>query len=138
MYRKDHNRGNGLHGRLTGTVVGEPLFRMVKNGTVPMLAMTMKFSEYDGATSICRVTAFGNQADALADQVRQGLTVTAEGTVRLNSWEKNGETKYGLAMLAKKIGVGGGSPSGTACASSGGNGPRRARQIVIDDDADLF
>lgn len=138
MYRKDHNRGDGLHGRVTGTVAGEPLFRMVKNGTVPMLGITVSFPEHAGTTSVCRVTLFGNEADALADHVRRGLTVTAEGTVRLNSWEKNGETKHGLAMLANKIDVGGGSPSGGACARSGGNGSQRARQIVIDNDADLF
>lgn len=134
---KDPNRGAGLHCSVTGTVVGEPMFRMVKNGTVPMLGMTVSFPEYDGNSSYCRVTLFGNQAQALANRIRRGQTITAEGTVRLNSWEKNGETKHGLSMLASKVAVGGAS-SGTASAHSGGNASRRSPPTDYDDGGDLF
>lgn len=138
MDGKDPSCGVGLHCCVTGTVVGEPMLKMVKNGTVPMLGMTVSFPEYDGAKSACRVTLFGKQAQAFADKVSRGQRLTVEGTIRLNSWEKNGETKHGLSMLASKIEVAGGVSSRRGYAGPGGNGSRRALSAAYDDDADLF
>lgn len=126
--------GNGLHCHVTGTVVGNPLNQMVKNGTVPMLGMTLAYSEYDGNSSYCRVTLFGNQAQALANRIRRGQTITAEGTVRLNSWEKSGETKHGLSMLASRVKVEDGSGEGTRHFPT----PKRIAPPVEDNGADMF
>ncbi len=109
MSSSNRPNGAGLHCHISGTIVGNPLFKMVKNGTVPMLGMTVTYDEYDGSSSACRITLFGNQAQNLADRIARGQVITAEGTVRLNSWEKDGETKHGLSMLATNINTVGGS-----------------------------
>lgn len=103
MDGKYPRRGVGLQCSVTGTVIGNPLFKMVKNGTVPMLGLTVTYDEYDGAPSACRVTLFGDQAQAIADKVVRGQKIEAVGTGSLNSWEKNGEKKHGLGILAQRI-----------------------------------
>jgi len=111
MDAKDPRRNSGLHGSVTGTITGDPLSKMVKNGTVPMLGMNLVYEEYDGSSSFCRVTLFGNQAQAADGKLKAGQAVTAEGTVRMNTWDKNGETRHGLSMLASRVEpVGDGSP----------------------------
>lgn len=139
MAGKCSNHGAGLHCRVTGTVVGNPMYKMVKNGTVPMLGLNILYTEYDGSSSLCRATLFGNRAEAAVRAVQSGQEITAEGTVRLNSWEKNGETKYGLSMLANKIVTAVQSDAGEAGHSRArGNAPGRTHPDIYDDGADLF
>jgi single-stranded DNA-binding protein len=94
-----------LHCAVTGNVIGKPTFRMVKNGTVPMLDVTVVYPEHDGKTSVCRATVFGDQAKAIAGKVGPDCTVGIEGMVTVNSWEKDGEKRHGLATLARRIKV---------------------------------
>jgi len=127
MDTKYPRRNTGLHGSITGTIKGKVLSKTVKNGTVPMLGMNVVYEEYDGSTSFCRVTLFGNQAQAIDGKLETGQTVTAEGTVRLNSWDKNGETMHGLSMLASRLKVEDDSGNGSAggCQTyAGSNGSR--------------
>lgn len=93
----------GLQCSVTGTVIGKPLAKMVKNGTVPMLGMTVSYVEYDGSTSFCRATLFGSNAPVLTPQITPGQRVTVEGTGSLSSWEKNGEKQHGFAILAQSV-----------------------------------
>ncbi len=93
----------GLQCSVTGTVIGKPLAKMVKNGTVPMLGMTVSYVEYDGATSFCRATLFGYNAQVLATQIGPGQRVTVEGTGSLSTWERNGEKRHGLSILAQSV-----------------------------------
>jgi single-stranded DNA-binding protein len=83
----EHNppHGAGLSCSVTGTVIGKPLFKMVKNGTVPMLGATLRYDEYDGSTSICRTTIFGARAQAIADQIKAGTRIQVEGTGTVNT-----------------------------------------------------
>lgn len=103
MDAKNPNRSAGLQCSVTGAVIGKPLFKMVKNETVPMLGLTVLYDEYDGSTSICRVTLFGDQAQAMAGKIDRDQMIEVVGTGNVNSWEKNGEKKHGLAILARRI-----------------------------------
>jgi single-stranded DNA-binding protein len=139
MAGKRLNHGAGLHCRVTGTVVGTPMYKMVKNGTVPMLGLNMTYEEYDGTPSFCRVTLFGNRAEAAVKSVQSGQEITVGGTVRLNSWEKNGETKHGLSMIASTIETADQSDAGEAGHSRArGNAPGWTHPTIYDDGADLF
>jgi hypothetical protein len=65
--------------------------------------MTVTYDEYDGTPSICRVTMFGDQVQAIADKMCRGQRIEAVGTGSLNSWEKNGEKKHGFGILAQRV-----------------------------------
>lgn len=101
----DNNPPHGLSCSVTGTVIGKPLFRMVKNGTVPMLGATIRYDEYDGSTSVCRATLFGDRAQAMADKIKTGTRIHVEGTGAINTWEKDGEKRHGLSILARRAKV---------------------------------
>ena len=127
MSEQNLPHGAGLGCSVSGTVIGNPLSRMVKNGTVPMLGATLRYDEYDGSTSVCRATILGDRAQEIANQIRTGTRIRVEGTGTVNTWEKDGEKRHGLAILARRIKVeddDGEGSSGAEYAGSGAHGSR--------------
>jgi single-stranded DNA-binding protein len=147
MSEQNLPHGTGLGCSVTGTVIGKPLYRMVKNGTVPMLGATLRYDEYDGSTSICRTTLFGDRAQEVANRIKTGTRIRVEGTGTVNTWEKDGEKRHGLAILARRIKVeddGGEGSSDAAYAGREDNStrhfqpPRRIAPPVENNGIDVF
>jgi single-stranded DNA-binding protein len=44
----------------------------------------------------------GDRAEALADSLHKGDRVYIEGSIKLNTWQKDGETRAGLSVAAWK------------------------------------
>lgn len=101
MNKDDMGRGIGCS--FDGVVIGDPAFRMTKNGTLPLLTLTIVVTEYDGKTSICRVNQFGHTAKVLADNLARGSAVHVDGYVSLNHWIKDGVERSGLCVMAMQI-----------------------------------
>lgn len=92
----------GMNCAFTGTIVGEPVLKMVKNGTLPLLTLTVVFAESNG-TTITRVNRFGDQAKDLSEVLACGRMVQVEGIVSLNTWIKDGVPKSGFCVTARSI-----------------------------------
>jgi len=93
----------GMKCSFTGVVIDAPDFKRVKSGTVPLMSMTVCYTEARDKTQICRVNFFGGHAVELSEKLRCGDHVEVAGKVCLNTWQSNGQLRTGLLVTAALI-----------------------------------
>ena len=68
-----------------------------------------------------QVTLWGKRAEGLAKYLTKGSSIFVEGSLRTESYEKNGEKRYSTSVNASNIILAGGRRGESAGASEGGN-----------------
>tara|TARA_R110000787_G_scaffold14765_1_gene45447 strand:- start:860 stop:1273 length:414 start_codon:yes stop_codon:yes gene_type:complete len=71
-----------------------------------------KLGEKQEKTEWHRVTFFGRLAEIASEFLRKGSMVYIEGRIETSKYEKDGETRYSTAIVAKEMQMLGGKPSG--------------------------
>lgn len=90
---------------LVGNVGGDPELRETASGTPVVnlsLATTERWKDSDGnrqeRTEWHRLFMFGKRAEVIAEYVKKGDRLFVEGSIRYNSYEQDGETKYSTSI----------------------------------------
>ena len=94
------------------------------------LATNRVYNDRDGkrqeATDYHNIVVFGKQAENCAKYLTKGASAYVEGSLRTNSWEKDGVKQYRTEIVADRVqfgpraGSGGASSSATNAPQSGG------------------
>lgn len=94
------------------------------------LATNRVYNDRDGkrqeATDYHNIVVFGKQAENCAKYLTKGASAYVEGSLRTNSWEKDGVKQYRTEIVADRVqfgpraGGGGASSSATNAPQSGG------------------
>lgn len=95
---------------LIGRLTRDPEKRVTPSGMAVVemgLAMNSKYTLKDGTKreDVCfvGVTAFGKTADLCAEYLRKGSTCFVEGRLKLDEWEKDGQKRSKLAVVAEVV-----------------------------------
>ena len=103
-----------------GRVIKDPVFRLVKGGEMPLLTFFLVVGDGEAAQFV-RVTCFKANALALKDRLQKGAMVYCEGTIRMDTWEKDGVKRNSLSVAAYKAEI-------LGVENLGRNKPKRAPQ----------
>ncbi len=96
------------------------------------LATNRVYNDRDGkrqeSTDFHNVTVFGKQAENCAKYLAKGASAYVEGSLRTNSWEKDGVKHYRTEIVADRVqfgpkGGGSGAPAGNAGGNASGSAP---------------
>ena len=119
---------NGIAGALTGRLGGDPDAKYSQDGKL-RLSFSVAVDENTTATEDrpsretqwVRCTVWGEQAEALSEQLHKGSWVYCEGRVRLDKWtdRTSGEPRAGLSLSAWRCEV---------HAALGKSAPKRERE----------
>lgn len=96
------------------------------------LATNRVYNDRDGkrqeAVDYHNVTVFGKQAENCAKYLAKGNSAYVEGSLRTNSWEKDGVKHYRTEIIADRVQFG---PKGGS--ASGGGAPANEQAAPADD-----
>ncbi len=125
---------------LLGNLGQDPELRLTQGGQALLklrIATTESYLDKGGQrqerTEWHSITLWGKRAEALAKFLTKGTTVFVEGSLRTDSYEKNGEKRYQTVVNATNIiltgrrgggGEGGGGEGGGGGYGGGGGGSR--------------
>ena len=88
---------------LSGLALADGDLRMVKDGSLPMLAFLVKSDDL-----IVRVVTFGDLATDTAPSIVKGVPVAVTGKVKLDRWTgRDGVEKTGLGVTAVTVAIAG-------------------------------
>lgn len=95
---------------ISGNLTRDPELRETKTG-VPVLAMTVAFNDsvkgengtYQQYANFIDVAMFGASAKNIHPYLHKAQHVTLDGKLRYQTFEKNGETRSKLEMVASDI-----------------------------------
>ncbi len=96
------------------------------------LATNRVYNDRDGkrqeSTDFHNVTVFGKQAENCAKYLAKGASAYVEGSLRTNSWEKDGVKQYRTEIIADRVqfgpkGGGNSAPTGNAGGNASGSAP---------------
>lgn len=98
---------------ITGTVVAEAELRFTGTGKavvkLRIAANERKRTEaggwVDGDSCFLDVSAWENDAEAIAEQVQKGDRVVVTGKLKQRSWEKDGQTRYAYEVQAYDVAI---------------------------------
>jgi len=117
---------------LMGNLTRDPEVRYTQGGTAVSeigLAVNDKRKDAKGEwieeTTFVDVTLWGRTAEIAGEYLGKGSSVLVEGRLKLDSWEKDGQKRSKLRVVAENMrmlgGKGGGGGRGGARGGSGGN-----------------
>lgn len=116
-----------------GNLTRDPEMKALPSGmnvTSFSIATNRRFKDRDGnykdAVDYHNITVFGKQAENCAKYLKKGSSAYVEGSLRTNSWEKDGVKQYRTEIIAERVQFGprsdgGGSNAGGASAAPAGN-----------------
>ncbi|MFV0275532.1 MAG: single-stranded DNA-binding protein [Bacilli bacterium] len=93
---------------LVGRLARDPDLRY-PSSNVPVVNFTIAidrpFTNKDGVreADFIGVTAFRNQAENIKKYVGKGSLVSVEGSIRVNSYQKDGQTVYSTNVIAENV-----------------------------------
>src|SRR5690348_15292365 len=99
---------------LLGNLGSDPELRFTKSGQ-PMLKIRLatnerykdQSGEWKDRTEWHRITVWGKRGESLAKILSKGATVFIEGSLRTQSYEKDGERRYSTEVHAINVLLGG-------------------------------
>jgi single-strand DNA-binding protein len=132
---------------LVGNLTRDPELRYIPSGTaVSEIGLAVndrvkKGDQWVDETTFVDVTLWGRTAEVANEYLSKGSNILIEGRLKLDSWEKDGQKRSKLRVVADKMqmlgsrgeGGGGGSRGGGARAAAGGRGNQAAAQDSYDD-----
>jgi single-strand DNA-binding protein len=114
---------------LLGNLGQDPELRLTQGGQALLklrIATTESYQDKSGQrqekTEWHSVTLWGKRAEALAKFLTKGTTVFVEGSLRTDSYEKNGEKRYQTVVNASNIILAGRRGGGEGGGEGGGGG----------------
>ena len=95
---------------ISGHLTQDPELKMSKGG-VPLIAFCVAVNErvrnaqgeWEDYANYVDCVLFGNRADWLSRDLRKGKLVHVAGKLRYNTWEKDGERRYKLSVIAHEL-----------------------------------
>jgi len=96
---------------ITGNIGREPECRQTASGT-SVLSFTVAVNErrknsqtgeWDNYTNWVDVAMFGNRAASLSQMLHKGMKVCVQGRLRYSQWERDGQKRSKLDVLADEI-----------------------------------
>lgn len=91
---------------ISGKLIADPRSGQSANGNawarVTLSCPVQAGKEGEPDTIVATVIAFGDEARKL-ERLSKGDAISAVGSSRLNHWEKNGETRTGLDVVATQV-----------------------------------
>ena len=102
---------------LTGNLTRSPELRAAASTSVLKLGLAVNDrrkvdGELTDAANFVDVTVFGNRAESLAGLLNKGDRIGVDGKLRWSSWEKDGEKRSKLEVVADDVELLGGKPNG--------------------------
>ena len=117
---------------LQGNLVVDPEARVTSNGTELCsfrMASNRKFKTKSGETQedtlFIGVTCFGKTAQTADQFLSKGSSIIVEGRMKLDTWEKDGERKSKISIIANSFTF---LPKSERSASRGDQGGRRQEE----------
>jgi len=102
-----------------GNLTRNPQIRYTPSGTAVAdlgLAINETYKDKAGATqekvTYCDVTCWGKQAESCSEFLKKGSPVFVEGSLELDTWEKDGEKRSKLRVRANHVTFLSGKPGG--------------------------
>lgn len=106
---------------LMGNLTRDPELRYTGQGTAVAnlgLAVNRKRKDPNGEvieeTTFIDVTAWGKTAENVSKYMKKGRSLMVDGRLHLEQWEKDGEKRSRLTVVAESVQFLGGKPQGTA------------------------
>ena len=122
---------------LVGNLTRDPELRYIPSGTAVSeigLAVNDRVKKNDqwvDETTFVDVTLWGRTAEVANEYLSKGSSVLIEGRLKLDTWEKDGQKRSKLRVVAEKMqmlgarGEGGGGSRGGAPRAAGASGGNR-------------
>jgi single-strand DNA-binding protein len=119
----DQKMGEGVNRvQLLGNLGADPELRVTPGGAAVLnmrMATTERFvdknNERQERTEWHRVTLWGKRGEALSKFLKKGDSLFVEGSIRTNTYEKDGEKKFSTEIVANNVVLtGGGAKTGGA------------------------
>ena len=96
---------------ISGNLTRDPELRSTTTGTnvlsfsvaVNDRRKNSQTGEWEDAPNFVDVTMFGSRAEALSRFLRKGSKVAIEGKLRYSRWERDGQTRSKLEVVANEI-----------------------------------
>lgn len=94
-------------------------------GKTPVLAFGLAVNDpghdeqgnYEERGNFLDVTLFGAQAESLAPILKKGIRISVDGRLRYSSWEKDGQRRSKVEVVAQRVNIL--TPKGQAPAAAG-------------------
>lgn len=98
------------HAFFTGNLTREPELRHTASGAA-VLSFGVAIGDsrrnaqggWDEYTHFVDVTVFGNMAETLSKMLRKGMRVTVSGKLSYRAWEKDGQRRSKLEIIANDV-----------------------------------
>jgi len=85
----------------------------------------------DGETSFFDVTAFGRLGENVAESVTKGRRVVVTGVLKQSSWEKDGQKRSKVEIVADEVGI---SLKWDSVSSSGASPAVPVKRVPVEED----
>ncbi len=117
---------------LVGNLTRDPELRYIPSGTaVSEIGLAVndrvkKGDQWVDETTFVDVTLWARTAEVANEYLSKGSSVLIEGRLKLDTWEKDGQKRSKLRVVADKMQMLSGGGSGGGGGRSGGAGPHRS------------
>ena len=118
---------------LIGNLTKDPEVRYTPSGSAVgdlRMAINRKFKTADGQakeeTCFVGVVVWGRQAETCGEYLRKGSPLMVEGRLQYQEWEKDGQKRNTLRVVAERVQFMGGSKSGEFRDAPGSESPKRS------------
>lgn len=133
---------NYNHCCIVGNLTRDPEVKFIPSGTAVAsfgVAVNEKYKvgeEWKERVNFFDVEAWGKLAEICGDNLAKGRNVLIAGALRYEAWEKNGEKKSRIKIVADKVQFLGAKPEGKPKDESKANGKKEAKKESppLDDD----
>ena len=96
---------------ISGNLTRDPELRMTPGGTqvlnfgvaVDDRTKNQQTGEWEDRPNFIDCVLFGNRADALSRILRKGIKVTVSGSLRWSQWERDGQKRSKVEVVADKV-----------------------------------
>jgi single-strand DNA-binding protein len=123
---------------LVGNLTRDPELRYIPSGTAVSeigLAVNDRVKKNDqwvDETTFVDVTLWGRTAEVANEYLSKGSSVLIEGRLKLDTWEKEGQKRSKLRVVADKMQMLGGRGEGGGGGARGGGRPAASRPAESD------
>ena len=118
---------------LVGNLTRDPELRHIPSGTaVSEIGLAVndrvkRGNEWVDETTFVDITLWGRTAEVASEYLSKGSSVLVEGRLKLDTWEKDGQKRSKMRVVADKMQMLGGRGGGGGGRPSGGGGAASSR-----------
>ena len=129
---------------LMGNLTRDPELRYISSGTaVSEIGLAVndrvkRNDQWEDEATFVDITLWGRTAEVANEYLNKGSSVLIEGRLKLDTWEKDGQKRSKLRVVADKmqmVGERGGKSSRSSEGGSQSSAPRLLQKTAVDDGA---